>query len=109
MRLRIGPGPLIQTLTLKQIMTEFNSSRDHIGLLRRSIRLIFRVVLLTLGPIVVVGAGGYFYSTGGRFITTDNAYVKADKIFVAAAQMQDYMNDLMREEPATGCDYGIGG
>ena len=24
-------------------------------------------------------------------------------------QMQDYMNDLMREEPATGCDYGIGG
>ena len=83
MRLRIGPGPLIQTLTLKQIMTEFNSSRDHIGLLRRSIRLIFRLVLLTLGPIVVVGAGGYFYSTGGRFITTDNAYVKADKIFVS--------------------------
>ena len=27
----------------------------------------------------------------------------------AIYQMQDYMNDLMREEPATGCDYGIGG
>ena len=27
----------------------------------------------------------------------------------AINQMQDYMNDLMREEPATGCDYGIGG
>ena len=34
----------------------------------------------------------------------------------AIFQVQDYMNDLMREErliirakPATGCDYGIGG
>ena len=27
----------------------------------------------------------------------------------AIYRMQDYMNDLMREEPATGCDYGIGG
>ena len=34
---------------------------------------------------------------------------EADKVFVAAAQMRDYMNDLMREEPSTGCDYGIGG
>ena len=29
--------------------------------------------------------------------------------YEAIYQMQDYMNDLMREEPATGCDYGIGG
>ena len=31
------------------------------------------------------------------------------KIKEAIWQMQDYMNDLMREEPSTGCDYGIGG
>ena len=29
--------------------------------------------------------------------------------YEAIYQTQDYMNDLMREEPATGCDYGIGG
>ena len=27
----------------------------------------------------------------------------------AIYQMQDYKNDLMREEPPTGCDLGIGG
>ncbi|SVC40185.1 uncharacterized protein METZ01_LOCUS293039, partial [marine metagenome] len=64
-------------------MTELGPFPDPMGLVRRSARLIFRVVILTLGPLVVAGAGGYFYSTGGRFITTDNAYVKADKIFVS--------------------------
>ena len=29
--------------------------------------------------------------------------------YEAIYQMQDYMNDLMRKEPSTGCDYGIGG
>ena len=32
-----------------------------------------------------------------------------ERIMEAVYQMQDYMNDLMREEPSTGCDYGIGG
>ena len=32
-----------------------------------------------------------------------------EKIKEAIWQMQDYKNDLMREEPSTGCDYGIGG
>ena len=31
-----------------------------------------------------------------------------EKVEEAIFQMEDYMNDLMREEP-TGCDYGIGG
>ena len=31
------------------------------------------------------------------------------KILEATYQMEDYKNDLMIEEPATGCDYGIGG
>jgi chemotaxis regulatin CheY-phosphate phosphatase CheZ len=35
--------------------------------------------------------------------------IKEDDAREAIFQMQDYMNDLMREEPATGCDYGIGG
>ena len=74
---------MIQRLTLRLTMTELGPSPDPMGLVRRSARLIFRVVILTLGPLVVAGAGGYFYSTGGRFITTDNAYVKADKIFVS--------------------------
>ena len=34
---------------------------------------------------------------------------KHEELDEAIWQMQDYMNDLMREEPATGCDYGIGG
>ena len=49
---------------------------------------------------------------------------QSDKILEAIGQMQNYMNDLMREElgekldeelyndlprPSTGCDYGIGG
>jgi len=28
---------------------------------------------------------------------------------VALEIAEDYVNDLMREEPSTGCDYGIGG
>ena len=32
-----------------------------------------------------------------------------NKIEKAIWQMQDYKNDLMREEQPTGCDYGIGG
>ena len=32
-----------------------------------------------------------------------------DEILEAVDVMKDYMNDLMREEQPTGCDYGIGG
>ncbi len=35
-----------------------------------------RTVLLALGPLVLLGAGTYYYSTTGRYISTENAYVK---------------------------------
>ncbi len=43
-----------------------------------------RLVLLALGPIALLAAGGYFYVTSGRYITTENAYVKMDKIAISA-------------------------
>ena len=45
----------------------------------------------------------------GNSSTDLSLYAGSDKALEAVYQMQDYMNDLMREEPATGCDYGIGG
>ncbi len=39
-----------------------------------------RRVLLLAGPLIVVGAGLYFYLAGGRYVSTDNAYVKMDKL-----------------------------
>ena len=41
-----------------------------------------RRVLLLAGPLIVVGAGLYFYLSGGRYVSTDNAYVKMDKLSV---------------------------
>ncbi|MDP6885016.1 MAG: HlyD family secretion protein, partial [Rhodospirillales bacterium] len=45
-------------------------------------RILFRLTLFVVGPVVGVFAAGYFYVTGGRLVTTDNAYVKADLIAV---------------------------
>ena len=41
-----------------------------------------RRALLTLGPIVALSVGGYFYATGGKYVRTEDAYVKADKVVV---------------------------
>jgi membrane fusion protein (multidrug efflux system) len=43
-----------------------------------------RRLLLLLGPVLVLVAGGYFYLFGGRYVATENAYVKADKVAVSA-------------------------
>ncbi len=43
-----------------------------------------RLVLLALGPIALLVAGGYAYVTSGRYVTTENAYVKMDKISIGA-------------------------
>src|SRR5690606_36843730 len=43
-----------------------------------------RVVLLLLGPVLVLAAGGYVYYTGGRYVETENAYVKADIAVISA-------------------------
>ena len=42
-----------------------------------------RRVLLMLGPVVVLAAGLFVYTTGGRYVSTDNAYVHAGKLTVA--------------------------
>jgi membrane fusion protein, multidrug efflux system len=47
-------------------------------------RSVLRPVLLTLGPLLVVGVGAYFYMTGGRYVSTDNAYVKSDLVLISA-------------------------
>src|SRR5262245_17963989 len=42
-----------------------------------------RRLLLALGPIVVLAAGLFAYTTGGRYVSTDNAYVHPGKLTVA--------------------------
>jgi membrane fusion protein, multidrug efflux system len=44
---------------------------------------LIRLFLLSLGPVVLLLIGGYYYATGGRYISTENAYVKADKIAIS--------------------------
>jgi len=51
---------------------------------RRLGRRLGRLLLLTLGPIALLAAGGTYYVTSGRYITTENAYVKMDKIAISA-------------------------
>jgi len=41
-------------------------------------------MLLTLGPIALLAAGGYYYMTTGRFVATENAYVKMESIAISA-------------------------
>lgn len=43
-----------------------------------------RRLLLLLGPLAAIAAGGYFYLTGGRYVSTENAYVRADKVMISA-------------------------
>lgn len=43
-----------------------------------------RLLLMVSVPLLLIGAGGYFYLTGGRFEETDNAYVQQAKVAVSA-------------------------
>lgn len=43
-----------------------------------------RVVLMLSVPLLVVGAGVYFWATSGRTVSTDNAYVKQDIVSVSS-------------------------
>lgn len=43
-----------------------------------------RIALMATIPLLLAGAGGYFYLTGGRFEETDNAYVQQAKVAVSA-------------------------
>lgn len=51
---------------------------------RRLGRRLGRLVLLALGPIALLVAGGTYYLASGRYVTTENAYVKMDKIAISA-------------------------
>ena len=51
---------------------------------KRFARRLGRVLLLTLGPVVVAGAGSYYYMTSGRYVITENAYIKMDKVAISA-------------------------
>ncbi|MCH9672156.1 MAG: HlyD family secretion protein [Gammaproteobacteria bacterium] len=50
----------------------------------RFVRKSMRLGLLMLGPVVILGVGGYYYATSGRIVNTENAYVKSDHILVSA-------------------------
>ena len=50
---------------------------------RQRSRTLIRLILMVLGPLAVIIAGGYFYVVGGRYVSTENAYVKADKIAIS--------------------------
>lgn len=43
-----------------------------------------RLVLMLAVPVLVAGAGGYFYLNGGRYEETDNAYVQQSKVAVSS-------------------------
>lgn len=58
--------------------------RPRRGLIRRALRFVFRLTVITVGPLALALAGAYYYVKAGRYATTDNAYVKADKIFISA-------------------------
>ena len=52
---------------------------------RRSLwRRLRRPVLMLLLPLIVIGAGSYYWLTGGRSVATDNAYVQQDKVSISA-------------------------
>lgn len=58
--------------------TEAKRPRKKVG------RLLGRVILLGVVPLVAIVAGLYYYYTGGRIISTENAYVRAEIIAVSA-------------------------
>ena len=41
----------------------------------RALRQRLRLPLLIAGPLVILGAAGYFYLVSGRYESTDDAYV----------------------------------
>ena len=43
-----------------------------------------RLALMVAVPLLIAGAGGYFYLNGGRFEETDNAYVQQAKVAVSS-------------------------
>jgi membrane fusion protein (multidrug efflux system) len=48
------------------------------------IKRVLRLAFLWLGPIVIAGAGLWFYSQGGDIISTDNAYLKSETVTIAS-------------------------
>ena len=43
-----------------------------------------RLALMLAVPLLLVGAGLYFWLTGGRSVSTDNAYVQQDKVSISS-------------------------
>ncbi|RYJ02148.1 MAG: HlyD family secretion protein, partial [Acetobacteraceae bacterium] len=41
-------------------------------------RMLLRLVLLVLVPLLAAGGAAFAWQAGGRIITTENAYVRAD-------------------------------
>lgn len=56
-----------------------------------------RRVLLLAGPVVLAGAGLFFYLRGGRVVSSDNAYVHADKLSVTAEVAGTVKEVLVRD------------
>ncbi len=43
-----------------------------------------RLALMLVVPLLIVAAGGYFWSIAGRSVSTDNAYVQQDKVSISS-------------------------
>ena len=47
-------------------------------------RLTWRRILLLIGPVVLIVAGGVYYLFSGRYVSTDDAYIKSRMLSVTA-------------------------
>ena len=50
----------------------------------RGRRLLIRLLLLVVVPLLVMAGAGYVYLAGGRYAGTDDAYTKADTVELSA-------------------------
>ena len=71
--------------TSHRSVSERRLRRRRMNHLRYRARRLGRMLVLALGPLVVVTAGGFWYATSGRIVTTENAYVRAEHILVTPA------------------------
>ncbi|MCG8596531.1 MAG: HlyD family secretion protein [Kiloniellales bacterium] len=60
-----------------------------------------RLTLLSVGPLLLIAGGVYYFAVSGRYVSTENAYLKSDKIAISTdvsglvAQVAVIENDVV--------------